>query len=77
MGGLAVDELVRLAGSQRPVLVQCNAGRSRSAAVVAAYLMRVKAVGVEQALAHVASKRQINVTPALVKLLRPLRSIDG
>ena len=75
--GLAVDDLQRLASSQCPVLVQCHAGRSRSVAVVAAYLIRAKGMAVEQALAHVASKRPSNVTPALVKLLRKVQPGDA
>lgn len=67
-----VDDLRRLARLQPPVLVQCHAGRSRSAVVVAAYLMHVRKLEPEQAVAAVAAKRQINVTPALVQLPRRL-----
>jgi protein-tyrosine phosphatase len=65
----AVDDLRRLAHLYPSVLVQCHAGRSRSAVVVAAYLMHVHKLEPEQAIAAVAAKREINVTPALVELL--------
>src|SRR5438874_4340254 len=39
---LAVRDLRRLARSAAPVLVHCHAGRSRSAVIVAAYLMGVR-----------------------------------
>ena len=69
---LAVDDLHRLVRLQPPVLVQCHAGRSRSAVVVAAYLMQVWAIAPEEALAAIAAKRDLNVTPALVNLLHQL-----
>lgn len=69
---LAVADLRRLARSQPPVLVNCNAGRSRSAVVVAGYLMRDLGIDPEQAIGIVASKREINPTPALIKLLYKL-----
>jgi protein-tyrosine phosphatase len=68
----AVDDLRRLARLHPPVLVQCHAGRSRSAVVVAAYLMRSRDLEPEEAIAAVAAKREINVTPALVELLYKL-----
>ena len=68
----AVDDLRRLVQLQPPVLVQCHAGRSRSAVVVAAYLMHARKLEPEEAVAAVAAKREINVTPALVELLHKL-----
>jgi protein-tyrosine phosphatase len=67
----AVDDLRRLA-AQGPVLVQCHAGRSRSVAVVAAYLMEAHRISAREAISRVAARREINVTPALVDLLRKL-----
>lgn len=67
----AVDDLRRLA-AQGPVLVQCHAGRSRSVVVVAAYLMEAHRISAREAISRVAAKREINVTPALVDLLRKL-----
>jgi len=70
----AVEDLRRLAASHGPVLVQCHAGRSRSAVVVAAHLMEVLGIGSGEALARVAAKREVNITPALVDLLRKLET---
>jgi protein-tyrosine phosphatase len=69
---LAVDDLRRLARLHPSVLVQCHAGRSRSAVVVAGYLMHVRNVEPADAIAAVAARRAINVTPALVDLLYKL-----
>jgi protein-tyrosine phosphatase len=68
----AIDDLLRLARQQPPVLVQCHAGRSRSAVIVAAYLMHVCKLDPNAAIAEVAAKREINITPALVELLHKL-----
>lgn len=65
----AVADLARLAAAHPPVLVQCHAGRSRSVAVVAGYLMGVRGVEPDKAVAAVAARRAINVTPELVELL--------
>lgn len=65
----AVDSLGRLASLHAPVLVQCHAGRSRSVVVVAGYLMRTLGLDADSAVAAIAAKREINVSPALTKLL--------
>jgi protein-tyrosine phosphatase len=65
----AVETLVRLAVASPPVLVQCHAGRSRSAVVVAGYLARTLDLDPDDALDRVAHRRPINVTPALAELL--------
>jgi protein-tyrosine phosphatase len=65
----ALDELVRRAP---PVLVQCHAGRSRSVVVVAAHLMKRLGIDAPTALARVASKREISITPGLEELLEKL-----
>jgi protein-tyrosine phosphatase len=70
----AVDDLRRLAEAHGPTLVQCHAGRSRSAVVVAAHLMEACGLGAAEAIARVAAKRDINVTPALIDLLRKLEA---
>jgi protein-tyrosine phosphatase len=70
----AVDDLRRLAASHGPVLVQCHAGRSRSAVVVAALLMQALGIGVGEAVARVTAKREVNITPALVDLLGKLET---
>ncbi len=66
---LAVDYLRELVQEAPPVLVQCHAGRSRSAVVVAGYLVSVRGIDPEEALRFVAGKRQIAVTPGLERLL--------
>jgi protein-tyrosine phosphatase len=68
----AIDDLRRLARTHAPVLVQCHAGRSRSAVVVAGYLVRMHGMEPEEAIAAVAAKREINITPALIELLYQL-----
>jgi protein-tyrosine phosphatase len=71
----AIDDLKRLTASNSPVLVQCHAGRSRSAVVVAAHLMEAGGLNPEMAIALVASKREINVSPALLELLQKLEPV--
>ncbi len=66
---LAVDYLRELVQVAPPVLVQCHAGRSRSAVVVAGYLATARGIDPEEALRFVASKREIAVTPGLERLL--------
>jgi protein-tyrosine phosphatase len=65
----AVDALEDLARSHPPVLVQCHAGRSRSAVVVAAYLMRSLGIGPDEAVARVAARRSIALSEGLQVLL--------
>jgi len=65
----ALDELVRTAP---PVFVQCHAGRSRSVVVVAAHLMKRLGIDAPTALARVASKREIAITPGLERLLEKI-----
>jgi hypothetical protein len=69
---LAVDTLVDLVDDAPPVLVQCHAGRSRSAVVVAGYLMVVQGKTSDQALATVAAKREIAITSGVERLLDSL-----
>jgi protein-tyrosine phosphatase len=70
---MAVDALTTLARENGPVLVQCHAGRSRSAVVAAGYLMRALGIEQEEALARVAQARDIAVSPGLERLLESLR----
>lgn len=65
----ALDTLDRLIHEAKPVLVHCHAGRSRSAVVVAGYLMRAFGIDACQALALVAAKRDVAVTAGLERLL--------
>ena len=67
-----MDYLSELVNATPPVLVQCHAGRSRSAVVVAGYLVTARGIDPEEALNFVALKRQIAVTPGLERLLDSL-----
>ena len=64
-----VTRLVHLTGSHARVLVHCQAGQSRSAAIVAGYLMKTEKLAVDEAVRRVAAKREIRIHPALVMLL--------
>ena len=66
---LAVEYLDELVREAPPVLVQCHAGRSRSAVVVAGYLAQLRGIDPQEALDLVAEKRPIAVTPGLERLL--------
>ena len=66
---LVIDDLIRMVEAAPPVLVHCHAGRSRSAVVVAAYLMRVDHLEPAEAIARIASRRVIAITPELLALL--------
>ena len=68
----AIDDLLRLARSHSPVLVQCHAGRSRSAVVVAGYLRHTLKVDAHEAIALIAAIREINISSELVELLNKL-----
>ncbi len=70
----AIDDLRRLVELRSPVLVQCHAGRSRSVVVVAAYLMHTQKLGPEDAIAIVAAKREVNITPGLLDILYNLEA---
>ncbi len=69
---LAVEFLGELVREAPPVLVQCHAGRSRSAVVVAGYLVTERGIDPVEALDFVAAKRPIAVTPGLEELLDSL-----
>lgn len=62
------------AGAGR-VLVHCNRGRSRSAAVVAAYVMKDRGVSLERAVSFVASHRPcVLINPGFTRQLRILET---
>lgn len=69
---MAINALGELVRTAPPVLVQCHAGRSRSVVVVAAHLMKRLGIDAPTALARVASKREISITPGLEELLEKL-----
>jgi protein-tyrosine phosphatase len=68
----AVEHLTDLVSEASPVLVQCHAGRSRSAVVVAGYLVKSEGMESEDALALVAAKREIAITAGVERLLEHL-----
>jgi protein-tyrosine phosphatase len=61
-----LEELVR---SYDRVVVHYRAGRSRSIAVVAAYLKKARQMEVDEALQFVTSKREAAVAPELIELV--------
>ena len=65
----AVATLQRLVVTSSPVFVHCYAGRSRSVTVVAGYFMRTTGCSAEEAIAKVAAKRLISITPGVEQLL--------
>jgi protein-tyrosine phosphatase len=69
---LAVAHLEDLVGEAPPVLVQCHAGRSRSAIVVAGYFVKTLGLDSTDALKLVGDKREIAVTAGLESLLDSL-----
>ena len=62
---------------QGGVLVHCRAGRSRSAAVVAAYLLMKESLTVEKALADIRSVRRIEPNAGFVAQLGKLETALG
>jgi protein-tyrosine phosphatase len=69
---LAVGHLTDLVREAPPVLVQCHAGRSRSAVVVAGYLIKAREIEPAEALRLISEKREIAVTAGLEQLLEGL-----
>jgi|GEM_PF-6496058 len=70
----AIENLADLVSTSPPVLVQCHAGRSRSAVVVAGYLIKHCEMTQEEALALLAAKREIAITAGVERLLDHLFS---
>ena len=62
----ALESLTQMHGR---VVVHHRAGRSRSIAVVAAYLTRLLGIGADEALDRVRSKRPSAVAPELIRLV--------
>lgn len=68
----AVAALGRLVRDHAPVFVHCHAGRSRSPTVVAGHFMETQGIDADAAVLAVAARREMNVTPSLLALLRKL-----
>lgn len=68
----AVDTLKNLQEDFSNVLVHCHAGRSRSAVVVAGYLVQEKMYLPEDALDYIRKRRNIKVAKGLLTLLYKL-----
>jgi protein-tyrosine phosphatase len=73
----AVELLACLVEEAAPVFVHCRAGRSRSAAVVAAFLMQSRGLSAEDALALVNSRRAIGLNTEMADLLRNFMPAKG
>jgi protein-tyrosine phosphatase len=61
-----IDETVRSGGR---ILIHCHAGRSRSVAIAARYLIVSRGITGEQALELISKKREIQLTPGIEELL--------
>lgn len=68
----AVETLTELARDAPPVLVHCHAGRSRSAVVVAGYLMRTRKLTATDALNYVDARRDVFTQDVMIALLEHL-----
>jgi len=68
----SIEHLAHLVNGAPPVLVQCHAGRSRSAVVVAGYLIKHCDMTADEALTLLAAKRQIAITAGVERLLEHL-----
>jgi protein-tyrosine phosphatase len=65
----AIATLEELVSKWERVVVHCRAGRSRSIAVVAAYLVKARGIDADEALAFITGKRESAVAPELVRLV--------
>jgi len=61
----AVRVVHRAVEKGETILVHCHAGRSRSVAVVARHLMEQEGVSRDEALQHIATKRDIYLSPGI------------
>ena len=65
----AVGLLRDLAAKDAPVLVQCHAGQSRSAAVVCKYFMEEEGNGLAEAMRRITSRRRVSIISGLQEAL--------
>jgi atypical dual specificity phosphatase len=66
----AIDFIAAQVENGLKVLVHCQAGRSRSVCIVAAYLMRHKGFSRKQALCTIAQKRQICLSDGIEEIFK-------
>lgn len=67
-----VQALIDMVDGSPPVLVHCQAGRSRSVTVVAGYLVKTRGWSVQAAYEYIANKRETAVQEGLPDLLGKL-----
>lgn len=65
----AVLKLEKLTAKHTRVIVHCRAGRSRSVAIVAAYLIKTQGIPASAALSIVRTKRESAVAEDLIRLV--------
>jgi atypical dual specificity phosphatase len=66
----AIDFIAAQVENGCKLLVHCQAGRSRSVCIVAAYLMRHKGLSKKQAIATIAQKRQICLSDGIEEIFK-------
>jgi hypothetical protein len=66
----AIDFIAAQVENGFKVLVHCQAGRSRSVCIVAAYLMRHKGFSRKQAISAIAAKRQICLSDGIEEIFK-------
>jgi protein-tyrosine phosphatase len=59
-----------LENEKKNVLVCCSAGKSRSATIIVAYLMKHRSMTFEKAMEFVKERRSININPGFLKRLK-------
>lgn len=63
----AVSELDRLSKTCPPVLVHCSMGRSRTPAIISAYLALDQNTSLKEAVDHIAAKRSVQINFGLAR----------
>ncbi len=66
----ALDFIAEVVAAGQRILVHCHAGRSRSVVVVARHLMQSRGLTSQAALALIAAKREVYLSPGIEELLR-------
>ncbi len=65
----ALDYLASIVDDDDRILVHCHAGRSRSVAIVAAFLMRRSGLSRAAALSYISERRAIYLSPGIDEIL--------